>query len=82
MPNVSLEHIHGSIYTFLSHSDPSLLRVIVLEILGHISQKDVVVLTFFSNCTSWSPADLHLCSIYQVIHPHLFWGVRRASGSG
>lgn len=47
MPEVSLEHIHGSIYTFLFHSDLSLLRVIALEVLGHISQKDVGVLTAF-----------------------------------
>lgn len=48
MPKVSLEHIHGSIYTSLSHSDLSLLRVIALEVLGQISQKDVGVLTSFS----------------------------------
>lgn len=47
MSKVSLEHIYGSIYISLSHSDLSLLRVITLEVLGQISQENVGVLTSF-----------------------------------
>lgn len=59
-------------------SDLSLLQVIAFVVLGQISQKDMDVLLTSPTYTSWSPADLWLCPIHPVVHPHLLGG----GGSG